>query len=161
MPINPDRSFALSMTEGEVSRSVLIINGPNLNMLGTREPEIYGSKSLADLDALCAAHARTAGLDVECFQSNHEGEIIDRIQAARGRAAAIVINAGAYSHTSLAIADALSAVHLPYYEVHISNVHARERFRHRSTLSAGAKAVICGLGFRGYLAALDHIAETV
>ena len=142
-----------------MARTVLIINGPNLNLLGTREPEVYGSRTLADLEADCAAHGRELGLDVDCFQSNHEGQIIDRIQAARGKAAAIVINAGAYSHTSIAIADALSAVGLPFYEVHISNIHARERFRHRSTLSAGAKAVVCGLGFRGYLAALDHIAE--
>ena len=145
--------------EGELAARVLIINGPNLNLLGTREPQIYGSRTLADLEALCAAHGRSLGLDVDCFQSNHEGAILDRIQAVRGEATAIIINAGAYSHTSLAIADALTATGVSYYEVHISNIHAREAFRSHSTLSAGAKGVICGLGFRGYLAALDAIAE--
>jgi len=138
---------------------VLVINGPNLNLLGTRQPEVYGSRNLADLEALCVEHGRGLGLAVECFQSNHEGAIIDRIHAARGKAVAVVINAGAYSHTSRAIPDALKGVDLPVYEVHISNIHAREEFRHQSTISAGALAVICGLGFRGYLAALDHIAE--
>ena len=143
-----------------MARTVLIINGPNLNLLGTREPEVYGSRTLADLETACARHARALGLDVVCFQSNHEGAIIDRIHAARGEAAAIVINAGAYTHTSVAIRDALAGVGLPTYEVHLSNIHARERFRHHSHVSAVARAVICGLGFRGYLAALDHIAET-
>lgn len=138
---------------------ILVINGPNLNLLGLREPHVYGSKTLADLEAACAAHGRALGLDVECFQSNHEGAIIDAIHAARGMAAAIIINAGAYTHTSLAIRDALSGVALPVYEVHLSNVHAREEFRHHSFISGIAKGVIVGLGFRGYFAALDAIAE--
>lgn len=140
--------------------SVLIINGPNLNLLGTREPDVYGAKTLADLEAECMAHGKALGLEVECFQSNHEGAIIDRIHAARGKAAAIVINPGGYSHTSVAIRDALSGVGLTVYEVHISNIHAREPFRHHSYVSAIARAVLCGLGFRGYLAALDDIAAT-
>lgn len=142
-----------------MAAKVLIINGPNLNLLGLREPHIYGSKTLADLEAACAAHGRTLGLDVECFQSNHEGAMIDAIHGARGRCAAIVINAGGYTHTSVAIRDALSGAELPVYEVHLSNVHARDEFRHHSFISGIARGVIVGLGFRGYFAALDAIAD--
>ncbi|MEZ5871120.1 MAG: type II 3-dehydroquinate dehydratase [Nitratireductor sp.] len=142
-----------------MTKSVLVINGPNLNLLGTREPGVYGSKTLKELEAECVAHGARLGLKVECFQSNHEGAIIDAIHAARNRADAIVINPGGYSHTSVAIRDALSGAGLPVYEVHISNIHAREAFRHHSHVSAIAKAVVCGLGFRGYLAMLDAVAE--
>lgn len=142
-----------------MSRTVLVINGPNLNLLGIREPEKYGTQSLADIQAACIRHGGSLGLEVSCFQSNHEGEIVDAIQEARGRYDAIIINGGGYSHTSIAIRDALAGAALPFYEVHITNIHARERFRHRSHLSAIAVAVICGLGLRGYLAALDAIAQ--
>lgn len=142
-----------------MSRSVLILNGPNLNLLGNREPEIYGTMTLGQLETACSDHAADAGLQAECFQSNHEGELVDAIQAAPGKHEAIIINAGAYSHTSVAIADALRGIDLPVYEVHLSNVHARESFRHHSHISAIAKAVICGLGLRGYLAAIDKVAE--
>ena len=142
-----------------MAAKVLIINGPNLNLLGLREPHIYGSKTLADLEAACTAHGRTLGLDVECFQSNHEGAMIDAIHGARGRCAAIIINAGGYTHTSVAIRDALSGAELPVYEVHLSNVHARDEFRHHSFISGIARGVIVGLGFRGYFAALDAVAD--
>ena len=142
-----------------MSRPVLIIHGPNLNLLGKREPEIYGRETLADIDKRCVEHGQTIGLAVTCFQSNAEGEIVDAIQQAAGKQDAIVINAGALTHTSIAIRDALAAVSLPVYEVHLSNVHAREEFRHRSYISGIARAVICGLGARGYLAALDAIAD--
>jgi 3-dehydroquinate dehydratase-2 len=142
-----------------LANKVLIINGPNLNLLGLREPHIYGSKTLADLEAACTAHANRLGLEVQCMQSNHEGALIDAIHAARGKCAAIIINAGGYTHTSVAIRDALSGAELPVYEVHLSNVHARDEFRHHSYISGVAKAVIVGLGFRGYFAALDAIAD--
>lgn len=142
-----------------MARQVLVINGPNLNLLGLREPHIYGSKSLKDLEAACIAHAKSLGLAAQCIQSNHEGVLIDAIHAARGKCAAIIINAGGFTHTSVAIRDALSGAELPVYEVHLSNVHAREEFRHHSFISGIAKGIIVGLGFRGYLAALDAIAE--
>jgi 3-dehydroquinate dehydratase II len=142
-----------------LANKVLIINGPNLNLLGLREPHIYGSKTLADLEAACTAHGKKLGLEVQCIQSNHEGALIDAIHAARGKCAAIIINAGGYTHTSVAIRDALSGAELPVYEVHLSNVHARDEFRHHSYISGIAKAVIVGLGFRGYFAALDAIAD--
>ena len=141
-----------------MSRSVLILNGPNLNLLGSREPEIYGTMTLAEMEAACRDHAAGAGLQAECFQSNHEGELVDAIHGAIGKHAAIIINAGAYSHTSIAIPDALRGSDLPVYEVHLSNVHAREEFRHHSYISEVASAVICGLGLRGYLAAIDAVA---
>jgi 3-dehydroquinate dehydratase-2 len=142
-----------------LANKVLIINGPNLNLLGLREPHIYGSKTLADLEAACTAHGNKLGLEVQCMQSNHEGALIEAIHAARGKCAAIIINAGGYTHTSVAIRDALSGAELPVYEVHLSNVHARDEFRHHSYISGIAKAVIVGLGFRGYFVALDAIAD--
>lgn len=143
-----------------MAKSILIINGPNLNLLGSREPHVYGSMTLAELERSCTEHAEKHGIAVECFQSNHEGELLNSIHAAAGKHDAIIINAGAYSHTSIGIRDALAGVALPVYEVHISNVHAREPFRHHSHISAIAKAVICGLGLRGYLASIDAIAES-
>lgn len=138
--------------------SVLLINGPNLNLLGQREPEVYGAKTLPEIEADCIAHAKKLGMKLAAFQSNDEGKIIDAIHQARGTHDAIIINPGAYSHTSIAIRDAIAGVALPVYEVHLSNIHAREEFRHHSHMSAVSKAVICGLGPQGYLAAIDAIA---
>ena len=138
-----------------MSQSLLIINGPNLNMLGTRQPEIYGADTLGDVEKLCVDTASSHGVETTCFQSNHEGEIVDVIQAAKGKYSAIVINPGAYSHTSVAIRDAFSSVELPVWEVHISNIHTREEFRHHSYISAIAKGVICGFGVSGYQYAVE------
>ena len=139
---------------------ILILNGPNLNLLGQRQPEIYGSETLADVEAACRALAAELGLgSVACVQSNHEGVLVDEIQAARGTRDAIVINPGAYSHTSIAILDALNAFEGKVVEVHISNIHRREAFRHHSHVSARADAVIAGLGTEGYLAALRWVAR--
>ncbi|MBO0597002.1 type II 3-dehydroquinate dehydratase [Nesterenkonia sp. E16_7] len=137
---------------------LLIINGPNLNLLGTREPGIYGSSTLADIEALCRESAAALGFEAELLQSNHEGTLIDAIQAARQNASGIVINPAAYTHTSVAIADALRAVNLPVVEVHLSNVHAREEFRRHSYVSPAAAAVIAGAGLNGYRYAIDHLA---
>lgn len=142
-----------------MAKRVLVLNGPNLNMLGTREPATYGSQTLADVDNLCKTEAGALGLAVECRQSNHEGELVTWIQQALGAFEAIVINPGAYSHTSIAIHDALRAVALPVIEVHLSNIHARESFRHHSYVSAVATGVICGLGAAGYRLALRALAE--
>lgn len=134
---------------------ILILNGPNLNLLGFREPEVYGHDTLSDIEAACRAHAGKLGLAVDCRQSNHEGQLIDWVHEARTAFAGIVINPGAYSHTSIALLDALKAVDKPVVEVHLSNIHQREFFRHHSYVSLAAKGVICGLGVQGYLAALD------
>jgi 3-dehydroquinate dehydratase-2 len=133
---------------------VLVINGPNLNLLGQREPEIYGLQTLADIELLLTNRAEELGVEVECFQSNHEGEIIDAIQSHAGWDG-LIINAGALTHTSLAIADAITSVDILAVEVHMSNVHAREEFRHHSYLSAVVWGQVVGFGYRGYLAALD------
>lgn len=137
-------------------RRVLVLHGPNLNMLGTREPEIYGHLTLADIDARLKVQALALGVALDCFQSNHEGELVTRIQNARAESTDfILINPAAYTHTSVAIRDALAAVSIPFVEVHLSNVHAREAFRHHSYLSDIATGVICGLGAYGYEAALE------
>lgn len=138
---------------------LLIVHGPNLNLLGTREPEIYGADTLEDANDLCRKTASERGLDVQTVQSNHEGELVDAIQAARGTADGIVINPAAYTHTSVAIADALAAVGLPIVEVHLSNVHAREPFRKHSYVSPLASAVIAGAGIAGYRFAVEHLAD--
>jgi 3-dehydroquinate dehydratase-2 len=148
-----DRGRANRITQ--MAHSILIINGPNLNLLGTRQPEVYGSQTLADVEALCVSTAKRLGADATCFQSNHEGAIIDTIQAAKNKHNAIVINPGAYSHTSIAIRDAFSGIALPVWEIHISNIHAREEFRHHSYISAIAKGVICGCGIDGYRMAVE------
>ena len=142
------------------TRNLLVLNGPNLNLLGTREPAIYGSSTLADVEAAAATAASTRGWTVECVQSNHEGDLIDAIHAARGTADGIVINPAAYSHTSVAIPDALSGVELPVVEVHLSNIHRREEFRHHSFVSAVAEVVICGAGISGYRMAVDYLIES-
>ena len=138
---------------------VLVINGPNLNLLGTREPHIYGSTTLADVEAGVQAQAKELGLELDCFQSNHEGAIVDRIHQARTEGVSFVlINPGAYTHTSVAIRDAFNGVAIPFVEVHISNVHKREAFRHHSYLSDVAEAVMAGFGTLGYNLALQFIA---
>ncbi|MCQ1949047.1 MULTISPECIES: type II 3-dehydroquinate dehydratase [Arthrobacter] len=139
------------------TRNLLVLNGPNLNLLGTREPAIYGSSTLADVEAAAMAAASAHGWTVDCVQSNHEGDLIDAIHAARGTADGIVINPAAYSHTSVAIPDALSGVELPVVEVHLSNIHRREEFRHHSFVSAVAEVVICGAGISGYRMAVDYL----
>lgn len=140
---------------------LLILNGPNLNLLGTREPDIYGSATLDDVAALTIAAANAAGFSAECIQSNHEGDLIDALHAARGTAVGIIINAGAYTHTSVAIRDAIVAVGLPTVEVHISNVHRREDFRHHSYLSPVCEAVILGAGIYGYELAVNYLDKTL
>ncbi|MHB1102922.1 MAG: type II 3-dehydroquinate dehydratase [Devosia sp.] len=142
-----------------MAKRVLVLNGPNLNMLGTREPATYGSQTLADIESLCKAEAGKLTLTVEFKQSNHEGELVTWIQQALGAFEAIVINPGAYSHTSIAIHDALRAVALPVIEVHLSNIYTRESFRHHSYVSPVATGVICGLGAAGYRLALHALAE--
>jgi 3-dehydroquinate dehydratase-2 len=142
-----------------MTRRILIINGPNLNLLGTREPHIYGATTLNDVISQAQTHAKSLSAEVEAFQSNHEGAIVDRLHSARGKVDAVIINAGAYTHTSVAIRDALLAVDIPFIEVHITNVHAREAFRHHSYLSDKAEAVICGLGTFGYTAAVECAAK--
>ncbi|HYB09027.1 MAG TPA: type II 3-dehydroquinate dehydratase [Alphaproteobacteria bacterium] len=141
--------------------TVLVLNGPNLNLLGTREPEHYGRQTLSDIEATMRAHARSIGFDIDLRQSNHEGELVDWIQAAHESCVAIVINAGALSHTSIAILDALLACRIPIVEVHLSNIFRRESFRHVSYVSQAARGVICGLGSQGYILALDAIANLV
>lgn len=138
-------------------RSVLVLHGPNLNLLGTREPELYGRETLAEINQRLQTAARAAGVDVQCFQSNHEGALVDRIQqAGRDGVGFIVINPAAYTHTSVAVRDALAGVRIPFIEVHLSNVHARESFRQRSYVSEIALGTICGLGSRGYDLALAY-----
>ncbi len=140
------------------AKPVLVLNGPNLNMLGKRQPNIYGRESLADVEAACRAEAGRLGIDIEFAQSNHEGVLVDVIQAAREKNSGIVINAGAYTHTSIALLDALNAAELPVVEVHISNIYKRESFRHHSYVSPAAVGVIAGLGVQGYLLALQALA---
>ncbi|MGV0741659.1 type II 3-dehydroquinate dehydratase [Mycolicibacterium sp. XJ870] len=140
---------------------LLLVNGPNLNLLGTRQPEIYGSTTLADIEQSVTALAAELGFEVRAVQSNHEGVLIDAIHAARTDCAGIIINPGAYSHTSVAIPDALTAVELPVVEVHLSNIHRREAFRHHSYVSAVADVVIAGAGPAGYEYAVRHFAGRV
>ena len=133
---------------------ILVLHGPNLNLLGEREPEIYGRTTLAEIDHQLATLATELGVVVESFQSNHEGALIDRVQAARGRIGAIVVNAGGYTHTSVALRDALAASGVPIVEVHLSNVHRREHFRHRSLIGGVASGQILGFGVDSYLLGL-------
>ena len=142
-----------------MSKTIYILNGPNLNLLGQRQPEIYGRETLADVERLCADVATPAGFSVRLMQTNHEGQMIDWIHAARHEAAAIVINPAAWTHTSVALLDALHTFEGPVIEVHISNVHKREEFRHHSYVSAVAVGMICGFGATGYKLALSALAE--
>ena len=147
------------MSGGDLtSNTVLVLNGPNLNMLGRREPETYGRTTLADIEARCVALGQEVGLDVECHQSNHEGELVSRIHAA-AEFKGVVLNAGAYTHTSIALHDAIRAIDAPVIEVHISNVHAREDFRHHSMVAAACVGVIAGFGASSYDLALRALAE--
>lgn len=140
---------------------ILILNGPNLNLLGTREPDIYGSTTLAELDSLCAGWGRDMGLDVDCRQSNHEGELIDWLHGAEaGGFSGVILNAGALTHTSVALRDAVASISVPVIEVHLSNVHAREEFRRHSFLSAVCRGQISGFGVRSYRAALLMFARS-
>ena len=138
---------------------VLLLNGPNLNLLGQREPGVYGAQTLADIEAQLLHQADGLGVGLECFQSNHEGALLDRIHAARGQADGLLINAGAYTHTSIALRDALLGVAIPFVELHLSNVHAREPFRHHSHLADKAVGVICGFGPASYGLALQGLVQ--
>lgn len=144
-----------------MNRKVLILNGPNLNMLGTREVEIYGRETLADIEAKCRAHGTSLGLEVDFRQSNAEAELVTWIQQARGQVAALILNAGAYTHTSIAILDALKMLDVPAIEVHLSNIFQREPFRAESYVSRAAKGVIAGFGGHGYRLALDAISQLI
>ena len=139
--------------------SILVLNGPNLNLLGTRQPEVYGATTLDDVRALCQSTGTRLGLDIDFKQSNHEGALIDWIHAARGKHDGIVLNAGAYTHTSIAIMDALASVDLPVAEVHLYNIHRREPFRHHSYISQVAVGMIAGFGAIGYALAIEALAE--
>ncbi len=142
-----------------MAKKILILNGPNLNMLGTREPEIYGRETLADIQKLCEKKAKTLGLSCDFRQSNSESEMVGWIQESKKTASGIIINAGAYTHTSVAIRDALLIAGLPIIEVHISNIFKREDFRHHSFISDIAQGMICGLGSQGYVLALEAISH--
>src|SRR6218665_1089442 len=140
-----------------MSKTVFVLNGPNLNMLGKREPGIYGGNTLKDVENECIAAGKELGLTVDFRQSNHEGVLIDWIHEAGEKAAGVAINAGAYTHTSIALHDAIKAISVPVIEVHISNVHAREAFRHHSAIAPAAKGVICGFGTTSYILALQAL----
>lgn len=137
--------------------SILILNGPNLNLLGQRQPDVYGRTTLNDIETLCQRHGKMIDLAVSCLQSNHEGVLIDAIHDAKGTHDGIVLNAGAYTHTSIALMDAISSVELPVIELHLSNIHAREPFRHKSYIAPVAVGQICGFGAHGYVLALDAL----
>ncbi|MCI5073943.1 type II 3-dehydroquinate dehydratase [Oricola sp.] len=138
---------------------ILILNGPNLNLLGLREPAVYGAQTLDDVNAECERFGAELGLEVATFQSNHEGELVDKLQQAGREGVGVVFNPGAYSHTSIALRDAIAGASTLVVEVHISNIHARERFRHHSYVTAVAKGMICGLGTQGYLLAIQALAN--
>lgn len=137
--------------------SILILNGPNLNLLGTRQPDVYGRTTLADIEILCRAHAKVHGLALDFAQTNHEGALVDAIHGARGHHDGLILNAGAYTHTSVALMDAISSAEVPTIELHLSNVYARESFRHTSYIAKVALGVICGFGAHGYLLAIDAL----
>ena len=144
-----------------VARPVHILNGPNLNLLGSREPEIYGTSTLADIERMCAARLGEYDLEMKFDQSNDEGSLVDMVQTAHSTAGGLILNAGAYTHTSIALHDALQALEIPAIEVHLSNIFAREPFRHHSYISPTVQGVICGLGPKGYLLAVDAIATLI
>lgn len=142
-----------------MARTIFVLNGPNLNLLGHRKPEIYGSTTLDDIEQQVRERASSHGFEIEFFQSNHEGALVDEIQRARTQACAIIINPAAYTHTSVALHDALEAAELPVVEVHLSNIHKREEFRHHSFVSPQATAIIAGAGAFGYTMAVDFLAQ--
>lgn len=155
--MNAKKAGPKAVKNAKGKRRILVLHGPNLNLLGLREPEIYGNETLADINAALAGQAKAASAELITFQSNHEGDLIDRVQAARSEGVAfIVINPGGFTHSSVALRDALAAVAIPFIEVHLSNIHAREPFRRQSYFSDIAAGVICGLGSQGYRLALDH-----
>jgi len=145
------------MNLGQQMTSLLILNGPNINLLGTRQPDVYGKTTLPEVEAMCVKKAADSGCKVTCYQSNHEGELVDAIQAARGVHDGIILNAGAYTHTSVALMDAISSVGIPVVELHISNIHAREEFRKHSYIAPVAIGQICGFGPNGYALAMDAL----
>jgi len=140
---------------GQQMTSLLILNGPNLNLLGTRQPEVYGKTTLAEIESMCVDAAVSLGYSASCLQSNHEGTLIEAIHAARGIHDGIILNAGAYTHTSVALMDAISSVGIPVIELHLSNIHAREEFRHKSYIAPVAIGQICGFGPAGYRLAIN------
>ncbi len=139
--------------------SIMVLNGPNLNLLGIREPEVYGTETLADVEARLLARANTLGVSIDFRQSNSEGQLVDWVQEARGKSAGLIVNAGAYTHTSVALLDALNTCDMPIIEVHLSHIHQRESFRHKSYVARAADGMICGLGPIGYELALEAIAR--
>lgn len=143
----------------EPGLSLLVLNGPNLNLLGLRQPEIYGHATLSDLEQLCTEYGAARGVAVNCAQSNHEGALVDHIHAARGQCDGLVLNAGALTHTSVALLDAIAGTQLPTVEVHMSNIHARESFRHHSYIAPVALGQICGFGLRSYTLAIDALLD--
>jgi len=147
------------MSKKSKTLPIYVLNGPNLNLLGTREPEVYGTTTLAEIDKMASARAKTHGLTTAFRQSNHEGVLVDWIQECRTKGCGLILNAGALTHTSVALHDACRALSHPIIEVHLSNPYAREPFRHRSYISAAANGVICGLGATGYLLAVDALAQ--
>jgi 3-dehydroquinate dehydratase-2 len=140
-----------------VKKKILLLHGPNLNLLGTRETDIYGKLTLDEINARCAEHVHKHGIELRPEQSNHEGALIDMLHIARNWADGVVLNAGAYTHTSIALRDAISAIHLPVVEVHLSNIHAREEFRHQSLIAPVCVGQISGFGWRSYLLGLDAL----
>ena len=163
MPVAGGRRNGAALARARAPRHtapmIHLIHGPNLNLLGTRQPEIYGRETLPDVEEMCRAALEGTGLGLTCGQSNHEGGVVDLIQAARGGGRGIVINAGAYTHTSVAILDALNTFEGPVIEIHISQVHRREAFRHHSYISLRADAVMAGFGVHGYELAMRHMAK--
>ena len=143
-----------------MAKTIYILNGPNLNLLGTREPEIYGTTTLADIEAMCLKHAEKRGLSVSFHQSNDEGTLVELIQEARSSGMGVIINAGAYTHTSVAILDAILVLEIPVVEVHLSNLFKREEFRHHSFITPAAQGLICGLGAQGYVMAIDYLSQS-
>ena len=151
----------MSASTEQAPTKVLVLHGPNLNLLGAREPEVYGKTMLVEIDAMLVTHGASLGLVVECFQSNHEGVLIDRLHQARGEYAAVIFNPGGYTHTSVALHDAIKAIGLPVVEVHLSNTSAREEFRRRSVTGAACVGRIEGFGAESYRLALEYVARRV